>query len=280
MSEYPAAADWAATRGDKWSARCAEMEATLAPVDEPLIRALNLTAPLRIAEVGCGGGGTTLEIHRQAPAGSVVHGFDLSPALIELAQTRAASHPNTIAFNVADMATTPTPVPPYDRLVSRFGIMFFEDPPAAFANLLHWLAPGGQFAFAAWGPLAENPWMTTVRQVVANYIELPPPNPDAPGPFRYANPDKFLSVLRSAGFANLQVAGWQGMLTFGGGLPPAQAADFAIASFSSFGEILERAGTQTLNAARHTLTEKLSDHQHNGAVRMNASIHIFTGIRP
>jgi ubiquinone/menaquinone biosynthesis C-methylase UbiE len=127
-------------------------EAKLAPVDEPLIRALNLDAPSRIADIGCGGGGTTLEILRRAPAGSVVHGFDLSPASIELARGRKRSDECTIAFEVANMATATAPEEPYDRLVSRFGIMFFDDPLGAFANLVRWIAPGGRFAFAALGP--------------------------------------------------------------------------------------------------------------------------------
>lgn len=71
-----------------------------------------------------------------------------------------------------------------DRLVSRFGIMFFDDALAAFSNLVRWLAFGGRFAFAVWGHPAENPWMTTVRQVVAEIVDLPKPAAEAPGPFR------------------------------------------------------------------------------------------------
>ncbi len=163
MNENPGATDWRAARGEKWRAQCAGMEAMLTPLDEPLIRALNLDAPCRIADVGCGGGGTTLEILRRAPAGSVVHGFDLSPALIELARSRKRSDEPAIAFEIADMATAAAPADAYDRLVSRFGIMFFDDPPTAFANLVRWLAPGGRFAFAVWGPPAENPWITSTR---------------------------------------------------------------------------------------------------------------------
>lgn len=180
MSETPTANEWTAARGEKWLAQLAGMEAMLAPVDEPLISALNLDAPLRIADFGCGGGGTTMEILRQAPAGSVVHGFDVSPALIELARSRKRSDDSSLAFEIADIATN-VPQQLYDRLVSRFGIMFFDDPPAAFANLARWLAPGGRFAFAVWGSPAGNPWMTTVRQAVAEVIDLPAADPEAQG---------------------------------------------------------------------------------------------------
>jgi trans-aconitate methyltransferase len=157
MKENSAASDWATARGEKWRTQLVGMEATLTPVDEPLIRALHLDVPCRIADIGCGGGGTTLEILRRAPVGSVVHGFDISPALIELALARKPSDERAIAFETADMATATAPEKPYDRLVSRFGIMFFDDPTAAFGNLVRWLAPVGRFAFAAWGPLAANP---------------------------------------------------------------------------------------------------------------------------
>jgi trans-aconitate methyltransferase len=131
------------------------MEATITPVDEPLIRALHLDAPYRIADIGGGAGGSTLEILRRAP-GSVVHDFDISPALIELARARKQPDERAIAFEIAAMATAIAPEEPYDRLASRFGIMFFDDPPAAFANLFYWLAPSGRFAFAVWGCLAEK----------------------------------------------------------------------------------------------------------------------------
>ncbi len=88
-SANPAAADWAAARGEKWSINLIGMEATLHPLDEPLIDALELAETCRIAEVGCGGGGTTFELQRRAPAGSVIHGFDISPKLIEVARHRA-----------------------------------------------------------------------------------------------------------------------------------------------------------------------------------------------
>ncbi|MDQ1473975.1 MAG: hypothetical protein QOJ99_5455 [Bryobacterales bacterium] len=279
MNENPAASDWSAARGEKWRAQLAGMEAMITPVDEPLIRALHLDAPCRIADIGCGGGWTTLEILRRARAGSVVHGFDISPALIELARARKRSEERAVAFEIADMATAAAPEEPYDQLVSRFGIMFFDDPPAAFANLARWLAPGGRFAFAVWGPLAENPWMTTVREVVAEIIDMPPPEPQAPGPFRYAEADKLLVLLDRAGFGEMEVGDWRGALPIGGGLPAAEAANFALASFSSFGELLAEAGDEELNAARQSLTARFSRHQQEGAVRMDACVHIFTGAR-
>jgi SAM-dependent methyltransferase len=278
MSENPSAAEWSAARGEKWLAQLSGMEAMLAPVDEPLIRALRLDAPCRIAEVGCGGGGTTLEIARRAPKGSVVHGFDLSAGLIEAARQRLGTGDRDIAFEVADMATA-TPERPYDRLVSRFGIMFFDDAPGAFANLARWLRPGGRFAFAVWGRLSENAWMTTVRDAVAEAVEIPKTDHEAPGPFRYADAEKLLALLDRAGFGQLAVEDWHGELAMGGGLPAAQAANFALASFSSFAELLAQAGETSAEKARGALTARYTAHQQQGVVRLGACVHLVTGLR-
>lgn len=177
------------------------------------------------------------------------------------------------------MSTAEPPDQLYDRLVSRFGVMFFENPSQAFANLRYWLAPGGQFAFAVWGPPEQNPWRTNVSEAVGQIVELPPFDPDAPGPFRYADTGKFLSLLETCGFSNLDARNWRGTLAIGGGLAAAHAADFAIASISSFSERLAEAGKDAQNAAREAVTARYSRHLQDGVVKMNAGVHIVTGFR-
>ena len=276
-TEHPAASDWAGARGEKWRGQVDGMEATLAPLDEPLISALRLDRPCGIADVGCGGGATTLEIRRRAPAGSVVHGYDISPALIEVARRRIRSVDDTISFDIANVAAAPPPSRLYDRLVSRFGIMFYDDPPAAFANLAKWLAPGGRFAFAVWDRPDNNPWFSTVRDVVADIIDLPSLDPGAPGPFRYGVADTLLGLLDGAGFGDLAVRDWRAELAVGGGLPAAEAARFSLASLSSFAELLAKAGEEPVERARQALTTRFSKFERNSIVRLNASVHFFTG---
>lgn len=276
MTESSSSSDWVTERGDTWRIHLSGMEATLSPTDAPLISALRLETPCRIADIGCGGGGTAIEIVRRAPPGSQVHGFDIVPGLIELARGRIPRQGPDLQFDVADLMTA-APDAPYDRLASRFGTMFFDDPRAAFANMRQWLTPAGRFAFAVWGPPADNRWITTVRDLVARVVSMPKPDPHAPGPFRYADAGTLVALLDQVGFTQLQVDEWRGLLPIGGRLAPAEAARFALASFSSFGELLAQAGEASLATALRLLTDEWSHHYHDGAVRLEARIHVVTG---
>jgi len=276
MTTPLASSEWAADRGAKWNAHVAGLEAMLRPIDEPLTRALRLDAPCRIADVGCGGGGATAEVARRAPPGSVVHGFDISPDLVASARTRHESKAQTLDFGVADVATALAPDVLYDRLVSRFGILFFDDPATAFANLVCWLAPGGRVAFAVWGPSDENPWTSSMSEVVAAFIDLPRPASDAPGAFRYADADNLVALLGESGLSHLDVHEWQGALSLGGGLAAAEAAHFALAS-SSVGELVADAGDDVLDEVRHVLSTRFARYEQGGVVRMDACVHIVTG---
>ena len=276
MTKEPVA-DWAAARSDKWRRHLAGLEAMLAPIDEPLITALALTAAVRVADVGCGAGATTFAVVRCAPAGSVAHGLDLSPALIEVARRRRGAHDSAVAFEIADLGTAAPPQMPYDRLVSRLGVMFFTDPLAAFANLRRWLVPGGRVAFAVWGPVEDNAWMAATRAAVADAIGLAPIDPTAPGPFRYGDVAPLVSLLGRAGFVDVTVTDWRQALSIGDRLPAPDAARFALASFSSFAELLSNAGGDALVRAHRGLTARFSRYEREGAVLMPARVHIIAG---
>lgn len=270
---------WNGPRGDQWLTHIADMEAMLAPVDEPLLRALDLDAPRRVADLGCGGGGTSIALARRAPAGTYVHGFDVSPRLVAHARSRLGAHATTIAFDEADLSSA-APDDLYDRLVSRFGVMFFDRPDAAFTNLARWLGPatrGGRFAFAVWGPARDNPWFTTVRDVVARFVDLPAAAPNAPGPFRYGDARALTDLLARAGFDDLAVRDWRGALPVGRALSAIDASRFALASFSSFGELLAAAGGDAFARAHYALTESFAPLHRDGAVHLDARVHVVTG---
>jgi hypothetical protein len=116
--------------------------------------------------------------------------------------------------------------------------------------------------------------------VVARTIEVPRPDPDAPGPFRYADVSALLALLEQSGLDELAVRDWRGPLAIGGGMSPADATLFALAAFSSFAELLAAAGSGARDEVRARLTTCFSEHQQGGVVRMGACVHIVSGARP
>ena len=267
---------WSAAKGEHWRKHLAGFEAMLRPVDAPLLAARSLGEPQRIADIGCGSGATTLAIRAATHPESTVHGFDLSPALIDVA--RGLSQGVRVGFEQVDVEAAATPEELYDRLASRFGVMFFADPPAAFRRLRDWLAPGGRCAFAVWGSPADNAWAATVREVVASVADLPPPVPDAPGPFRYAHIQRFVDLLRQVGFAGVEATPWHGALPIGAETGAAEAAHFALSAFSTFGETLAAAGPRAQAEAHRALTSRFEANVGpDGFVRMDASVHLVVG---
>ena len=273
-----AAAEWSGERGEAWRDSMGPLEAMLAPVNMPLIEALDLDAPYRIADIGCGGGETSIALARNAYPGSAVEGFDISPALIDAAKAKEAYGQVPIHFNVADAEQPLGDTALFDRLTSRFGIMFFPNQETACSNLANWLKPGGRFAFAVWGPAPDNPWMSSIRDVLKDHIVIPTPEPGAPGPFRYADADEFGSLLQSSGFSDVKSQSWKEQLSLGGGLAADAAADFALSAFS-IGQLLNQSDQLTAQAARLDLASLFSEHVTDGDVRMDAHVHIVTGTR-
>ena len=155
--------------------------------------------------------------------------------------------------------------------------LFFNDPPTAFTNLRRWLVPGGHFAFAVWGPVVDNPWMTATRTAVAEVIDLAPLETSAPGPFRYGDVAALVSLLGRAGFVDVAVTDWRQTLPIGDRLPALDAAQFALAAFSSFAELLSNAGGDAPTRARRALAARFTAYEQEGTVLMPARVHIITG---
>ncbi len=275
LTANPSASDWASHRGAAWATHLSAMEATLEPVNDPLITALSLgDQPLRIADLGCGGGATTRALKVRAASGSRIDGFDISPDLI--AAATADPRHDGLTFKVADLSVAAPPEGAYDRLVSRFGMMFFDDPAAAFANLRPWLTSGGLLAFAVWGKPEDNPWMTVTAEVIGQFVPLPAPITDAPGPFRYADPAPLVTLLSQAGFRDVAVSVCCLDLWVGGGLTPGAATDFALSAFG-VASVLRDAEAETVTSVRTALAERFAGHiEANGHVRLSACVQLIT----
>jgi SAM-dependent methyltransferase len=181
-----------------WLAR----EATTAATIHRLLERMALVTGEGILDVGCGTGSLSFAAAEAVgPAGRVV-GFDLSAPLVEVARDRLrrARHPQ-VSFFVGDAQVDQAPGGPFDVVASQFGVMFFDDPVAAFANLADQVVPGGRLAFTCWQRPEDNPWW--VGEVLSRYRTESPPGSLATALFSLADPDRAGEVLQRAGWTDV-----------------------------------------------------------------------------
>lgn len=243
--------DWAGEMGIKWLTHIDRFEGMIAPIGDALLARAAIAPGERVIDLGCGGGLTSLAAAKATGPDGAVLGLDISPDLIDEARRRADGHSN-VSFICADAATVALETP-YDRLISRFGSMFFADPYAAFTNLRGLIRPGGRIDLAIWAAPRDNPWMMELMGVARSHIDIPSPDPRAPGPFAFADLDYVREILTHAGFSAPDIEAYQGEQAIGGpGATPGEAADFALASMA-IGRALAEAGDEVLARARTDL---------------------------
>ncbi|WP_454718227.1 class I SAM-dependent methyltransferase [Caulobacter segnis] len=206
VSERDMAAYWDRA-GRVWVEHQALLDRIMAPIAEAVVEAAGLVNGEAVLDVGCGSGATTFAAAwRTGPTGRAV-GVDISPALVELARRRAGEDGlEGVEFLLAD-AQAHGFQPDFDAIVSRFGVMFFPDPVAAFANLRTALKPGGRLAFAAWRAPEENPLALVPLKAAAPFLpEIPKFEKDAPGRFAFADAERVRSILEASGWRGVEIA--------------------------------------------------------------------------
>lgn len=190
----------------RWTDAWPQRERLTDVVSPYVIDAAGVQPGHRICDIGCGGGRLTIALGGMVgPDGEVV-GYDLSAPLLDLARARAAdSGLSNVRFVEEDVQLSALNDEAFDLAVSQFGVMFFDEPTAAFSAIRGLLVPGGRFVFACWQGVERNPWHagTALRKL------LPPPRTPEPGkspvgPFALGDDEYVCEILEAAGYVGIE----------------------------------------------------------------------------
>lgn len=195
---------WGGQNGEAWVAAQNLLDQLFRPIESMLSDAAGAGAS--VLDIGCGTGSTTVAIARKVGNGGRALGVDISEPMIAAARQRADREGSAATFVRADAQDYAFERASFDTIVSRFGVMFFADPIAAFANLRRAARPGAGLRLFAWRGMADNPFMTVAERAAAPLLpNLPVREPDAPGQFAFADRDRVARMLEDSGWAEIDI---------------------------------------------------------------------------
>ena len=248
---------WNGEAGNIWVRAQERMDAMLAPLSDQALYRAAVASGERVIDVGCGCGGTTLAL---AERGARVVGVDISRPMLARARQRAAGLGlGNVEFICSDAATEPFR-PEHELIFSRFGVMFFADPVAAFTNLRGAMTDGGRLVFLCWQTPAVNPWVSVAGLAVQPFLpDIRPADPREPGPFAFADTDYLTGILEQAGFSAIEIESATADLLLGGSLEEAMQFMGGIGPLARVLSELEGESREAaLHAVRDALAERLT----------------------
>ncbi|MFD5126522.1 class I SAM-dependent methyltransferase [Streptomyces olindensis] len=269
---------WNGPEGAHWARNQDRWNAVNGGFDEPLLDAAGITRDHRTLDLGCGSGQTTRLAALRAPQGRAL-GLDLSGPMLAEARSRAEREGiANVSFVQGDAQTHPFEAGAFDAAISRYGVMFFADPVAAFGNVGRALRPGGRLAFVCPADATLNDWVTAMA-ALGDFLPVGDfGRPGLPGMFSLAAPDRIRDILTAAGFTGITVDQTQAWGTWGHGAE--DAAEFLLDTGPGR-HLMEQADTTARARARRTLTDHLRDHEAaDGTVRLRSTSWLVIADRP
>jgi SAM-dependent methyltransferase len=268
---------WNGEAGERWARNQNVLDRVFAPLTEALFAGADLRPGDGVLDIGCGAGDTAIAAARWVGAGGRVVAADVSGPLLAVARGRGiASGAAPIAWIEADAQAEDFGEAVLARAISRFGVMFFDDSVAAFANIRRALQPGGRLTFLCWRPLEANDWIAVPRATVLPLVPAPEPSPpDAPGPFRFADPDAARSVLAAAGFRDVAVEPIDRPLALGS----AEAAAGVVLELGPVSRLVREQPEAVRDAARKAVAADFASRVGDGSVSLGAACWLVSARR-
>ena len=272
MNEDPEAY-WNEQAGPRWVRAQAAVDRAMAPLTAHLLESAAPGPGERVLDVGCGCGSTLLALAAQVGAQGHVLGVDISQPMLEEAERRTL-HTAQVELRLADAGKFDfAAVEPFDLICSRFGTMFFPEPPAAFSNLRRALKPSGRMVFMCWQSLERNPWIAFLMGAFPEHEpQLPGPD-DGPGPFSLSNPDTLASLLDRAGYADVRVQGFRAKLVVGE--TPSQVLEGA-SEVGPFARVLSEADPSERPALMRRATAFLEARFREGTPELGSAVWVVS----
>jgi len=197
---------WNGPAGRAWVEAQEVLDQVLKPFEALLVAAVAAAPRRRVLDVGCGTGSTVLAVARLLGAEGHCTGIDISAPMIAAARARADREGTAAHFICANAQVHAFEPASFDMILSRFGVMFFDDAIQAFANLRRAARDNAELRFIVWRSAAENPFMTTAERAAAPLLpNLPGRRPDAPGQFALGNGERVRSILEDSGWTGIDV---------------------------------------------------------------------------
>ncbi len=262
------AAHWNGPAGEAWVEAQELLDGMFRGLEAALAEAASEAGARRVLDIGCGTGATTLAVARRLGEDGEALGVDISAPMVTHARARAEQEGSRAHFVVADATAHALPPAHFDLAVSRFGVMFFPDPVAAFSNIRRALRPGGALVAVAWRSRDENPFMTTAeRTAVPMLPEAPPPRrPDAPGQFAFADEGRVRGILADSGFSSVAMRPVDVDCTF-----PATALELYLTRLGPLGTLLREVDEVTRTHITDAVRAAFQPFVHGNTVRFTAA---------
>jgi SAM-dependent methyltransferase len=273
------AAFWSGEGGRRWLAGEVFTARAVAAFGEAAFAAAAPRAGESVLDIGCGTGATTLQLGAAVGGDGAALGVDVSPDLLAKARsTAAAAGAKNVSFVEADAETDELGRSGFDVLYSRFGVMFFADPTAAFARMRAAMKPGGRLAFACWTRFKDNPWGLVPYAAAASHVPpMPPLGPEDPGPYSFGDPDRVRRILDGSGWKAVELSMIERpiALALGGGIE--EALSFC-GSASPVSRLLADAPEDAKARAREAIRAALAPYVGpNGRVELPGRCWLVTG---
>lgn len=269
---------WNGDAGKRWAQEDNTMARLLSPVCAALLEHADIQGSRKAMDIGCGGGSQSLMLAQHLGAEASVLGVDISAPMLKVAQEKVALAVDAaqLSFLEADASSHNFAADSFDLLFSRFGVMFFDEPVGAFSNMRSALSDTGKLAFCCWQPLADNDWTRIPLQAALQHVPMPEtPDPHAPGPFAFADPQRVRSILSDSGFGNIAIESFTPDIRFGEA-PTLQQSVRELAMIGPVSRLLTGQDSELMEKVFGAMEEVLTPYYRDGALLLRGAIWFVT----